>query len=114
MRERLVDAGLAAGGLVAVLAAAVAAGVEGHPTALAAGVASALVAEFLLQRRQAAVRRAWARPRTKVAAAGTFVVVLVLSAAVAPAPALSLLAGGLLGYLALLAGIAVGDAVRES
>lgn len=108
--ERLVDGGLAAAGLVAVLAAAALVDVEGHPAALAAGVAGALVVEAVLQWRRAMVRRAWARREVKAATVGVFLAIVALSAAVAPATGLSLLAGGLVAYLALLAGVAVGDA----
>lgn len=108
MNDRLVDAGLAAGGLGVVLAVAALAGVGGDPTALAAGVVGALVLELLLQHRQRAVRRAWDRSDVKAAVAGAFLAVLTAAVAVAPAAGLSVLAGGLVGYLALLAGAAAG------
>lgn len=107
-RERLADAGLGAAALVVVLLTAGALEVRGHTLPLAAGVGGALVAEFALQRRRAAVRRAWARPVTKAATIGAFLAALALSLAVAPTTGLSLLAGGLVGYLALLTGVAVG------
>jgi len=110
--ERLADAGLAAGGLAAVVAVALGLGVPGRPSALAAGVAGALVLEFVLARRRTAVRQVWARQRTKAAAAAVFLAGLALAALLAPAVGLSLLAGGLVGYLALLGGVAIGDLAR--
>jgi hypothetical protein len=114
MGDRGADAGLAAVALSVVVAAALWADVRGRPVALGAGVAGALVVESVLQRRQSAVRRAWARGRVKAAVVVAFLAVVALSVAVAPAAGLSLLAGGLVGYLALLAGVAVGTRVRGS
>lgn len=110
-RERVVDAGLAAGALVVVLLVAAGLDVRASPLPSTAGVVGALVVEFVLQRRHEAVRSAWARPAVKAATVGAFLVALGLSAAVAPATGLSLIAGGLLGYLALLAGTVVGRAL---
>lgn len=107
-RERLVDGGVAAGALVVVVLVAGAADVGGRPLALVDGVAGAVVVELALQRRQAAVRRAWARPTVKATVTLAFLVAVALSVVVAPSVGLSLLAGGLVGYLALLAGITVG------
>lgn len=110
-RDRLVDVGLAAGALLVVLLAAVTFGVRGRPLLLAAGVVGALVVEAGLQRHHQIVRSAWARPAVKAAAVGAFLAAIGFSAAVAPAAGLSLLAGGLVGYLALVAGAAVGRAL---
>ena len=110
--ERLPDAGLAAVALAAVVVVAVSLGVGGQPLVLAAGAVCSLAAELVLQHRQEAVRQVWARTPVKAAAVGLFFAALALSVAVAPAAGLSLLAGGLVGYLALLAGPAVGESVR--
>jgi hypothetical protein len=109
--DRLVDAGLAAAALVATLAVAAALSVSASALALGVGVVGALFVEAVLQRHHAAVRRAWGRPTVKAAAVVAFLLALAVVAVVAPAPGLSLFGGGLVGYLALLAGTAVGDAV---
>lgn len=113
-RARLLDAGLAAVALAATVATAALVGATGRPTALAGGVAAALVLEAALQQRRGPVRRLWDHPATKLVASVAFVGALVLVAAVAPSAGLSLLAGGLVGYLALLAGLAVGDLGRSA
>lgn len=106
-RSRLVDGVLAAAALCCVLLVAAALAVPASPSALAAGVGGAVAVEYVLGRRRRAVRSAWERRPVKAATGAAFVVALALAAAVAPV-ALSLLAGGLVGYLALLAGQAVG------
>jgi hypothetical protein len=108
MREAAVDAALAAAALIAVLVVAAWTGTPARPPALAAGVAGALVVEFALGRRRQAVRRAWERPAVKIVAVGAFLAALAAATAAVPAVGLSLLAGGLVGYLGLLAGVAVG------
>jgi len=110
---RLADAGLAAAALLAVVVAAAALGVRARPVGLVAGVAAAVALEAALQRRHAAVRRAWARPAVKAGAVVAFLAGLGGAAVLAPAAGLSALAGGLVGYLALLSGVAVGDAVGK-
>jgi hypothetical protein len=109
--QRLVDAVLAAAALAATLLAVVVVGAPARPPALAAGAAGALVAEFALRHHQDAVRAAWGRPAVKAAAVGAFLAALVGAVLLAPSAGLSVLAGGLVGYLALLAGTTLGDAV---
>jgi hypothetical protein len=109
--ERLLDAALAAGALATTLVVVVAADVAASQPSLAAGVLGALLVEFALQWHQNAVRAAWGRPLVKAATVAVFLAALALSWWLAPATGLSVLAGGLVGYLALLAGSTLGDAV---
>jgi hypothetical protein len=109
--ERLLDAALAASGLAATLVVVAAGDVAASQRALAAGVLGMLLVEFALQWRHDAVRAAWSRPLVKAATVTAFFAALALSWWLAPATGLSVLAGGLVGYLALLAGSTLGDAV---
>lgn len=111
--RRLADAMLAAGALVGVLLAAGVLGVRADSGSLVAGGAGALVLEFGLHRHQQTVRAYWDRTAVKVLAVVLFLAVVALAAVVAPARGLSLLAGGLVGYLAILAGDAIGTAAAS-
>ena len=101
-RRVLVDGGLAAGGLLAIVAVALARGASPDPLAAAAGGTGAVLLEAALASRAEQVRELWDRQEIKIAAVAGLLALVGLSAAVVPSVGLSALAGGLFIYLVLL------------
>lgn len=103
------DAALALAVLGPVVWAGVALDAPLDPVAAAVGAAGALLLELALLRRRALVRRGWERPGVQAgSAAGALVGAAVLTHVAGPR-VLTVLAGGLGAYLALLGTLAARD-----
>ena len=102
------DAALALVVLVPVVGAGIALGAPLDPVAATLGAAGALVLELALSRRRSAVRRVWER---RVVRAGSVVAALTTATvlAVVVPRASTVLAGGLVAYLALLGTLSARD-----
>lgn len=105
-RAVLVDGGLAAACLLAVLGALAALDAPLDPVAAGLGGVGGVLVETALARRHAAAREAWARPRVKAAVVAAFLLLVAAAATAVPSAGLSALAGGLFTYLLMLAGYA--------
>lgn len=106
--DGLVDGGLAAGTLAAVLAVARRRGVGLRPGPALAGAAGAVVLECILGRRREAVRRWWARPGSKVGSLIGLAVGIAIGQRIDEAGTLSAVSGGLVAYLVVLGAVHLG------
>ncbi|MFB6168016.1 MAG: hypothetical protein ABEJ43_04140 [Haloferacaceae archaeon] len=105
------DAALALAVLVPVVWAGAALGAPLDPVAAAVGAAGALLLELALTRRRTAVRRVWERPAVQAGCvAGALAGAAVLVRAAGPL-VLTVLAGGLVAYLAVLVALAAQDSI---
>lgn len=81
------------------------------PVAAAAGAAGALLLELALLRRRVAVRRVWERPLVQAGSVAGALAGAAVSVSVAGPRVLTVVAGGLGAYLALLCALAARDRV---